>query len=698
MSFIHHSSGNLNRSYPSFITRRKIMIPIYLFFFAISICLTCFAQDEIVIRTFLFRGFQEGYQPGPKPTTTPSEEIVKLSIRPEFHNPDENIVDTIKDTIRSVYRMPYPILLTSAYTIWDGKQENLNETVYDDRFLYPIQLYPRLIAPNTLNLRIQGLKFEFKEISYIQEESRVHRAVSYKAPFDLFEVPKKIENSGVYETWLEKELTFAFHTPVVIVLPRSDGSLFLSLQAYRREDKRMDAGVVGNRLLSYSLGGTDPVCGKKIGQGESYVPGRKPPWWKDYAANAKPKAHFDYEGKAYLFCSEECLNKFKEDPEKYLKHMDSQIKAWYKTRQDTDIHNLLRPEVLVIPEYPDAFRKDGREGSIKLELGIDSAGSVRETRVLESADLSFENVLQDALSQWTYNPKIQRGKPIPDLCPINLIFEPRKTEEPKIQENFTAPSSDLMARIADYCGKLENAALYFFCREKIEEKLNPSRQFIQTWVENYDPFEKGPWGTGIGGGSASGKKNSFTYDYQVIQKDGRIQERRILLEENGRALRDEAAYPKTKRFYINKAIYGPIGLLAQEEQPFYNYGLLNDETIKGRQAFVIDIRPKKPSSVKPVYGKVWVDKKDASILKMSIEAESLAGYERISADYESRGIKPEISIEIDYGFEKNGLRFPSHITLKEAYSDPKEGLVKMSEMKVDYDKYKFFRVGTEVKY
>ena len=674
------------------------MIPVCLVFFVLSICITCFAQNEIVIRTFLFRGFHEGFQPGPKSTTTPSDEIVKLPIRPEFHNPDENIIDTIKDTIRSVYRIPYPILLTSAYMIWDGKQENINETVYDDRFLYPLQLYPRLIAPNTLNLRIQGLKFEFKEIFFVEEESRIHREISYKAGFDLFVGTKKIDESGAYEMWLEKELTLTFHTPVIIVLPRSDGSLFLSLQAYRREDKRMDAGLVGNRLLSYSLGGTDPVCGKKIGQREGSVPGHWSKWSMDYAASAKPKAHLDYEGKSYLFCSEECLNKFKEEPEKYLKHMDSGIKAWYKTRQNMDVGILLRPEVLVIPEYPEAFRKDGREGTIKLELGIDSKGSVRETRVLESADLSFENVLQDALSQWTYNPKIQSGKPVPALCPLELIFEPGKTEEPKIQENFTAPSSDLMARIADYCGKLENAALYFFCREKIGEKLNPVHQLIQLWVGNFDPFEKGPQGAWAGSGSGSGEKNSFIYDYQVIQKDGRIQERRILLEENGRALRDERAYPKTKRFYINKAIYGPIGLLAREEQPLYNYSLLKDEIIKGREAFVIDIRPKRPSPLKPVYGKVWVDKKDASILKMSIEAESLAGYERISADYESRGIKPIISIEIVYGFEKNGLRFPSQITLKEAYSDPKEGQAKMSEMKVDYNKYKFFKVGTVVKY
>ena len=64
-----------------------------------------------------------------------------------------------------------------------------------------------------------------------------------------------------------------------------------------------------------------------------------------------------------------------------------------------------------------------------------------------------------------------------------------------------------------------------------------------------------------------------------------------------------------------------------QEQPFYNYSLLKDETLNGRQAFVIDIRPKKPSSAKPIYGKVWIDKNDGSVLKMSIEAESLAGYE-----------------------------------------------------------------------
>jgi TonB family protein len=451
----------------------------------------------------------------------------------------------------------------------------------------------------------------------------------------------------------------------------------------------MDAGLVGDRLLSYNLGGIDPVCGKKIGHGDGYKP------------DEKPKAHLVYEGKSYYFCSEECLNTFKKNPEKYLKKAISRIKAFPKTAKNPEIDIPLRPDVLVVPGYPDAFRKDGREGTIKLEFDVDDTGRTRETRVLESAELSYEKDLQDALSQWTYPPKIQENQRVPFSRSVDLIFESKKIQEPAAQENqpnFSAPSSGLMERIADYCGKLENAALYFICKEKIMEKLEPNRQYARVWAKIQDPFEKGAPGASMGGGAKFGQKNSYTYDYQVIRKESRVSERRILLEENGKAVPDDGAYPKTFRFYVNKAIYGPVGLLSRAEWPFYDYSLLKAETLNGHQTFVIDIRPKTPSSAKPVYGKVWIDKNDGSVLKMSIEAESLAGYERISADYESRGIKPVISIEIVYGFEKNGLRFPSQITLKEAYSDPKEGRVKMSEMTVDYDHYKFFTVGTEIKY
>ncbi len=44
----------------------------------------------------------------------------------------------------------------------------------------------------------------------------------------------------------------------------------------------------------------DPVCGMMVDKSSA-------------------KGHFDYKGGHYYFCSEDCLNKFKAAPDKYLK-------------------------------------------------------------------------------------------------------------------------------------------------------------------------------------------------------------------------------------------------------------------------------------------------------------------------------------------------------------------------------------------
>jgi YHS domain-containing protein len=669
-------------------TVRKLA-PSLLSIFFTNICLPCLAQDEVVFRTLLLRGLSERNQPVSKTVEASNDEVMKLTIRPDFHNPEENIIESAKDAIRSVYGFPNPLFLTSAYMIWDGKQENITEMVYEDHDIFPVRIWPRSLSSSMINVRIEGLKFEFKEISFLDERSHTLRVRGSRSYTHLFVEPRRIEDSVGYEKWLDQELTIAFQTTVLIHVPGKDSTVFLLLQAYRKDDKRMDAGLVGNRLLSYSLGGTDPVCRKKIGQGDGYEP------------SDKPQARLVYEGQSYYFCSDECLNLFKKDPEKYLKIIPDQIRAFKKNEQYHETNILFRPSVLIVPGYPDTLRNAESEGMIKLEFDIDEMGKVRQTRVLDSANIGYEKILQDTLSQWTFPRKAQNNQPMPFSVPIDLIFESKNTRDQVVQNNqpeFSAPSSALMAKVTDYCAKLENAALYFVCSEKIVEKLEPGWQLAQVWAKALDPFEKDPLGGVMFGSGISGEKNSYAYDYQVIRKEGQISEKRILLEENGKTVPDDGNYPKTYRFYVNKAIYGPIGLLDRAEQSFYDYGQLKDENVDGRKAYVIDIRPKKPSSIKPIYGKAWIDQNDGSILKMSIEAESLAGYERISADYESLGVKPLISIEIVYGFEKNGLRFPSQIILKEAYRDPRKGKIKISEMTVDYSRYKFFTVGTEVKY
>jgi YHS domain-containing protein len=650
-----------------------------------------FSQEEAVIRTYLFKGFHTGFQPGPRPVARPGEEIIEVPVRCDPGHPDLVDIDSIKEVIRSAYRMTYATLLTSAYVTWDGKLDNINEAVLNGIDLYPIQLFPTLITQNTLKLRIEALKFECLKISYFGEISRVLRAIDLKGNFEIFAGTRRFDDYVGAETWLECELTLAMNSTVLIALPAKDRSLYLSLQIYRRNDSRLDAGLVGNTLLSCSLGGMDPVCRKKLGQGDGFLP------------EAKPKASLNYQGHTFFFCSEDCLENFKKAPEEYLKRVKLR-----EVNQESDSHIAaaglsLRPRVLIIPKYPESFRQDNREGTLPLELVVDDNGNVREVRGLQSADPAFGDRFQNVLRQWIFETKAIIGQPTPAIYPVHIIFGPKPGQMPEIPKNpseFPAASSGILGPVADYCAKLENAALDFICREKIVEKFESDRQYQKFFKMVDDPVEKRGHSPGVimGSGPLPGQENSFTYDYQVIRKDGRIQEKRVLLEENGTYVRDDKAYPKTKRYYINKAIFGPVGLLAREEQPFYDYRLLRDEMWKGRQAFVIGVRPKKPDSAKPVYGEVWVDQEDSSVLKMDIEAVSLSGYERISADYESRGAKPRISIEIEYGIEKNGLRFPSRIVLKEAYTDPKAGRFKMSQLTVDYDRYKFFTVNTEIKY
>ena len=88
-----------------------------------------FSQNEIIIRTYLFKGFHEGFQPGPKPGARSSDDIIKVPVRYDPDNPDIADVDSIKNVIRSAYRITYTTLLTSAYVTWDGKKENINEAV-----------------------------------------------------------------------------------------------------------------------------------------------------------------------------------------------------------------------------------------------------------------------------------------------------------------------------------------------------------------------------------------------------------------------------------------------------------------------------------------------------------------------------------------------------------------------------------------
>lgn len=261
----------------------------------------------------------------------------------------------------------------------------------------------------------------------------------------------------------------------------------------------------------------------------------------------------------------------------------------------------------------------------------------------------------------------------------------------------TAPSksskgslSQILKGCSDYCERLAQSALYFVCNEKIEETFYDYTYYTPSFRRTkYRVLSDTPQKI---------EKNNYIYDYQLIKKGNKIEESRILLEENGEQKYKENAPLKTRRFYSKRSVFGPVGLLSEDSQKLYKYEILKEDTIEGRKVIVIEAKPQTNIIGRPNYGKIWIDKQNSSILRIETEEESLVGYDRLKEEAEKHGISPVLKATHYYGYEKKGLRFPSKTIFEESYSGLKlKGKRKKSTTVITYDHYRFFTVEVGIK-
>ncbi len=251
----------------------------------------------------------------------------------------------------------------------------------------------------------------------------------------------------------------------------------------------------------------------------------------------------------------------------------------------------------------------------------------------------------------------------------------------------------ILKKCAEYCEKLSNSVLDFVCTEKITEVINrysPRSRRNSLSVRVFQMNAKGEIVSPI-------TKNVYIYDYQLIRKENKIRERRILLKENGKTMNEEDAQLKTKRFEHKHVMFGPIGLLSEQSQQYYDYKIVKEKGYKGEKVYVLEITPKPSIEIEALFGKAWIKKSDFSILKIEWNPISLRNYEKIEKIAKKLRAKLEITFVSEYDFEKNNIRFPSKYLVKEVYRTPRQGTFLKSEIKVIYKKYKFFTVEWEVK-
>lgn len=246
----------------------------------------------------------------------------------------------------------------------------------------------------------------------------------------------------------------------------------------------------------------------------------------------------------------------------------------------------------------------------------------------------------------------------------------------------------ILKKSADYCERLARATLNFVCHERVKENINYYKDIFHS--DYYNPRIKTV--------RSSQKVNTYLYDYQLIKKGDSIKERRILLEENGQKKHKENASLKTKRFFTERSVCAPIGLLNKYWQNFYNYKIIKEEHLNGKETIVIEAKPKSPMKEKPNYGKIWVDKEDFSILKIEFSQKSLAKFKELKRMARRYMLRPQLIDTHYFEIEKKGIRFPSKVHFEEAYFTKYQERLIFSETTFTYDDYKFFTVEVEIVY
>jgi hypothetical protein len=264
-------------------------------------------------------------------------------------------------------------------------------------------------------------------------------------------------------------------------------------------------------------------------------------------------------------------------------------------------------------------------------------------------------------------------------------------------EGDPVPLAALLAKAADYCRRLEASAFDFVCREEIDETLDPNLD-LDRKTPPPDGRQTEFLGPSIVLSRARKVRTSYVYDYQCVRAGGKLREVRNQIEENGKPVSVPNADLKTAVVVWGTALLAPVGMFGERFQADYDFTVAGDGRIGATDVVVVEARPKPgaPPS-RNLYGKAWIDPATGDILEIEW-SESRVGRFDI---FEKRGQlykrTPRLVIRSEFSAEKNGIRFPSRLTVEEAYLKPSGKAFVRSRTDVVYRDFKFFTVEVEVR-
>lgn len=263
-----------------------------------------------------------------------------------------------------------------------------------------------------------------------------------------------------------------------------------------------------------------------------------------------------------------------------------------------------------------------------------------------------------------------------------------------------------LARLLEVLGRLTNlyrdSALSFTCVEKM----------TQTRFRSLDRIDS---------------RKSYTFDYFYVFNSREDVERSGGTLEPGlrdyRTVRTDDPSPEPRRLdpnemgfaYVERA-YSWIFVFSEESRAAFTFTQEADDTALGRDAFVISFEPKLPYrfQINDWYGRVWIDKETLQPLRVVAvtSADFLESF-LPSAPERDRPVYAFTHADVEFGEQKNGLRFPSRSMMtgtrlpvpeqdepayrKLAHELLDRGIAMSRTFRVEqrYSDYRFFSVRTE---
>jgi hypothetical protein len=282
---------------------------------------------------------------------------------------------------------------------------------------------------------------------------------------------------------------------------------------------------------------------------------------------------------------------------------------------------------------------------------------------------------------------------------LPVILAPAQTAPPrKSSQNPVSPVSpsldDLLAKAAEYCRKLESSAFDFVCREEIRETIDPKLDAAQKGARTEAPNYIGPT---FVISTVRKIKRSFVYDYQCIRAGRTIREIRNELEENGKRKMVPNAELQTSIVVFSTALLAPVGLLGQRFQPGYDFTIAGRDQIAETPVVIVDAKPKPGApATRNLYGKTWIDPVTGNILKIEWSESRVGNFDVFAKRGEIYKRTPRLNIRSEFSAEKNGIRFPSRLSVEETYLKGSGKAFVRSKTEVIYKDFKFFTVEFEV--